>query len=186
MLESIRGLIGPARRWKYAMTIALVTGANKGVGLSVARALGQKGIRVWLGGRVESRGTAAAARLRAECIDVEFLHLDVADEASISAGAKHTAAPSGLLDILVNNAGVMVEMQETYPQALNPSEVPMAWLREQYDTNFFGAVAMIQTMLPLLRKSAAGRIVNVTACMGAFAYKTDRTRQPEPLKPDRL
>jgi len=163
-----------------AMTTAVVTGANKGLGLGVARALGGIGIKVWLGAREESRGRAAEAQLRASGVDAEYLALDVTDAASIQMAVERIAAGSNGLDILVNNAGIMVETQGIFPDALQPSQVPVQLIRQQYETNFVGAVAMIQATLPLLRRSSAARIVNVTARMGSFAYKTDQKRQPEP------
>jgi NAD(P)-dependent dehydrogenase (short-subunit alcohol dehydrogenase family) len=162
------------------MVTALVTGANKGVGLGVSRALGGMGIKVWLGAREESRGRAAEVELRGDGINAEYLPLDVTDASSIALATQRIGSASGTLDILVNNAGIMVEMK-AYPDASKPSEVPVARLRKQYETNFLGAVALIQAMLPLLRNSPAGRIVNVTARMGSFAYKTDPSRQWESL-----
>ena len=157
------------------MTTAVVTGANKGLGLGVARALGGIGIKVWLGAREESRGRAAEAQLRAGGLDAEYLALDVTDAASIQMAVERIAAGSNGLDILVNNAGIMVETQGIFPDALRPSQVPVQLIRQQYETNFLGAVAMIQATLPLLRRSSAARIVNVTARMGSFAYKTGQS-----------
>jgi NAD(P)-dependent dehydrogenase (short-subunit alcohol dehydrogenase family) len=163
------------------VTVALVTGANKGVGLAVARTLAQQGVKTWLGARDEDRGRAAETALRAQGLDVEYLPLDVSDLASIAAAAARVAASTDALDILVNNAGVMVELETTYPTPQPPSEVSLEKLRKQYETNVLGPIAMIQGLLPLLRRSAAGRIVNVAARLGSFDYKTDPDRQPEPL-----
>jgi NAD(P)-dependent dehydrogenase (short-subunit alcohol dehydrogenase family) len=159
------------------MTTALVTGANKGLGFGVARALGGMGIKVWMGAREEGRGLAAAAQLRAGGADTEYVALDVTDNASIERAVRRIGVGSNGLDILVNNAGIMVETQGAFPDALLPSQVPVQLLRQQYETNFLGAVALIQATLPLLRRSSAARIVNVTARMGSFAYKTDQTGQ---------
>ena len=165
---------------KHAMTTAVVTGANKGLGLGVARALGAMGIKVWLGARQESGGRAAEVQLRACGVDAEYLALDVTDASSIATAVRRIGADSNGLDILVNNAGIMVETQGIYPDALPPSQVPVRLIRRQYETNFLGAVAMIQATLPLLRRSSAARIVNVTARMGSFDYKTSQKREPEP------
>ncbi len=162
------------------MTTAVVSGADKGLGLGVARALGAMGIKVWLGARQESGGRAAEAQLRACGADAEYLALDVTDASSIATAVRRIGADSNGLDILVNNAGIMVETQGVYPDALPPSQVPVLLIRRQYETNFLGAVAMIQATLPLLRRSSAARIVNVTARMGSFDYKTDQKREPEP------
>ncbi len=163
------------------MIVALVTGANKGVGLAVARALGRHGIKVWLGARSEKHGLAAAAQLRLEAINVEYLHLDVTNAASICAAAERIEAAYGTLDILVNNAGIMNEMRVGTLEPMAPSQLPITKIRELYDTNLFVAIQVTQCLLPLLRKSAAGRIVNVSARFGSFGHQTDEDWLPRSI-----
>ena len=163
------------------MTVALVTGANKGIGLAVTRALARQGAKIWLGARDENRGRKAEAQVRAEGLDVEYLALDVCDRASIATAVDQMMASADGLDILINNAGLMIELETTYPVPQAPSEVSLEGLRRQYETNVLGPIAMIQGLLPLLLNSPAGRIVNVAARMGSFDYKTNSKLQPEPL-----
>ena len=154
------------------MTIALVTGANKGIGLAVTRNLARRGIKVWLGARSEQRGRDAVELLRAEQLDTEFVLLDVTNPNSIAAAAERIAS-AGALDILVNNAGIMNDMVAGTLNPILPSQLPLNTVRELYDTNVFGAIEVIQRTLPLLRKSSGGRIVNVSSRFASFAHQTD-------------
>ncbi len=149
-------------------TIALVTGANKGIGLEIARQLGQKGFVLLVGARDHARGAAAVDQLCAERIDAHFVPLDVTNQASIDAAARWIDAEFGRLDILVNNAGIAIDDQP-------PSRVSTDVLRRTYETNFFGPVAVMQAMLPLLRESAAGRIVNLSSGLASLTITTDST-----------
>ncbi len=146
-------------------TIALITGANKGIGFETARGLAARGVTVLLGARDERRGEAAAEEL-----GVRYVQLDVTDEASVEAAAKKIEADHGRLDVLINNAGI------TGGEG-HPSETDVAVVREVYETNVFGVVAVTNAMTPLLRRSAAGRIVNVSSELGAFAWVTDTANQ---------
>jgi NAD(P)-dependent dehydrogenase (short-subunit alcohol dehydrogenase family) len=141
--------------------IALVTGANKGIGYEISRQLGEAGVTVLVGARDADRGRAAAARLGATPV-----LLDVTDGASIAAAAKWIHDAYGRLDILVNNAGIAVERGE------KPSQVPVALVRRTYETNVFGLIAVTNAMLPLLRRSPAGRIVNLSSGLGSLANTT--------------
>jgi NAD(P)-dependent dehydrogenase (short-subunit alcohol dehydrogenase family) len=142
--------------------IALVTGANKGIGLETARQLGRAGVSVLLGARDVDRGIAAAEQLRAEDMTVAPLVLDVTDPASISAATKRIDDEYGRLDILVNNAGILVGWGR-------PSDLTVDDLRLSYETNVFGVLAVTNAMLPLLRRSQAGRIVNVSSSIGSLS-----------------
>ena len=144
---------------------ALVTGANKGIGFETARQLAQRGLTVWLGCRDEVRGIAAAKELAADG-DVRFVRLDVTDDASLHAAATRLAneTEGGALDILVNNAAVLLGDSDA-----NPSTVPIATLERTFDANVYGPVRVTQAFLPLVRKAAAGRIVNVSSTMGSLA-----------------
>lgn len=143
--------------------IALVTGANKGIGLETARQLAHQGIAVLLGARDANRGEEAAHTLKGEGLNVEFLLLDVADEASIQRAAGQIEAHYGKLDILVNNAGVMLKTDH-----VPASQTSQETLRQTFDTNFFGLIALTQVLLPLIRKSEAGRIVNLSSILGSI------------------
>ncbi|WP_219466860.1 SDR family oxidoreductase [Nonomuraea rhizosphaerae] len=147
--------------------IALITGANKGVGYATARELARTGHVVLLGARNHERGTEAAASLSGEGLDVRFVPLDVTDLATIEAAAAYIDAEFGRLDILVNNAAI------THDRPHKPSELPVAALRKVYETNVLGVVAVTNAMLPLLRRSQAGRIANVSSGLGTFAFLTD-------------
>ncbi|WP_141583650.1 SDR family oxidoreductase [Actinomadura sp. WMMA1423] len=147
--------------------IVLITGANKGIGLATAGAMARAGHTVLLGARDEGRGKAAAAGLAEQGLDVRFVRLDVTDQATITAAAELVDAEHGRLDVLVNNAAI--------PQGGRrpPEEMPLADLRRVYETNVFGAVAVTNAMLPLLRRSPSGRIGNVSSGLGTFAFLSD-------------
>jgi NAD(P)-dependent dehydrogenase (short-subunit alcohol dehydrogenase family) len=157
--------------------IALVTGANKGIGFETARQIGRAGHRVLLGARSKPLGEAAAARLRDEGIDARFIHLDLASPSSIQAPAAGIAAePGGRLDVLVNNAGI------TDPADGPPTVTDLAAVRRIFDTNFFGALAVIQAMVPLLRQSASARVVNVSSGLGSIQHNSDPAWEFAPVK----
>ena len=147
--------------------IVLITGANKGIGFAAARELGRAGHTVLLGARDPGRGAAAAAALAGQGLDVRFVRLDVTDPATIAAAAELIEAEYGRLDILINNAGI--SRDRPHP----PDELPVAALREIYETNVFGVVAVTNAMLPLLRKSPAARIGNVSSGLGTVALLSD-------------
>ncbi|HWF76496.1 MAG TPA: SDR family NAD(P)-dependent oxidoreductase [Caulobacteraceae bacterium] len=155
------------------MPTALVTGANRGIGKETARQLAQRGYFVWLGARSEAQGRAAEAEMRGEGLDVAWLALDVADEASVAAAAARVAGETPALDALVNNAAISRERADGGSRPYAPSQMPMAKLRETFDVNFFGAVAVTQALMPRLRAAPAARIVNVSSGLGSFAFNTD-------------
>jgi NAD(P)-dependent dehydrogenase (short-subunit alcohol dehydrogenase family) len=147
--------------------IALITGANKGLGLEIARQLGERGILVLLGARDEVRGKKAAGSLTARGLSAVPLRLDVTDSRSIAAAADEIGQRYGRLDILVNNAGITGGFRGA------PSETTADQMRQVYDTNVFGAVAVTNAMLPLLRRSPAGRIVNMSSGLGSLTLNSD-------------
>jgi NAD(P)-dependent dehydrogenase (short-subunit alcohol dehydrogenase family) len=149
-------------------TIALVTGANKGIGLETARQLGKKGVTVLIGARDRSAGEAAATTLTAEGIDAHAVMLDVTDSTSVRDAALDIEKTFGRLDILVNNAGIM---KDAFDAA--PSMQTMRVWRDTFDTNLFGMVETTQAMLPLLMASPAARIVNVSSVLGSMAANID-------------
>ena len=147
--------------------IALVTGANKGIGLEIARQRAQADIRVFMGARDPGGGRYAAAGLAADGLAVEAIAIDLDDEATIADAAKRLAAACGRLDVLVNNAGI-VDAADGPPSAAATGAV-----RRLMETNFVGTLAVTQAMLPLLRKSRAGRIVNLATTLGSLAINGD-------------
>ncbi|MGY5775302.1 SDR family NAD(P)-dependent oxidoreductase [Rhizobium sp. LEGMi135b] len=162
--------------------VALVTGANKGIGLQIAKDLVQKGFTVLLGSRRLEAGQAAAAGIGNEAHPIQ---LDVTDRISIATAAKHVRETYGRLDVLVNNAGVSHSGRQTRTaeQIIGEtylSVVDMDELRAVYETNVFGVVAVTQAMLPLLRAAPAGRIVNVSSETGSLTLNAD---YQHPLRP---
>lgn len=152
-------------------TIALVTGANRGLGLATANALARVGCTVLMAGRDPEAVDAAVAALRKQGLDVTPVIMDVSSLASIAAAAQDVRDRYGRLDVLVNNAGVLPEAAaDGVHDFMDPGV-----LQRTFQTNLFGAVATIESFLPMLRASAAGRIVNVSSTMGSLADQSDPT-----------
>lgn len=149
--------------------IALVTGANKGIGLEIARQLAEAGVRVILGTRDVGRGQAAADGLASEGLEVEAIQIDVTDGESIATAAAAIRDRYGRLDILVNNAGI-VDAEDGPPSSAIPEAA-----RRIMETNFIGTLSVTQAMLPLLRQSPAGRIVNLSSSLGSLTVNGDPT-----------
>ena len=150
--------------------VALVTGANKGIGRAIARGLAQRGFVVLLGARDAGRGADAARALRDEG-DVRPLQLDVTDDASVRSAAEAVRRDVRRLDVLVNNAG-------TNAGSHKPSEETADDLRLVYETNVFGVVRVTNAFLPLLREAPAARIVNVTSKRGSIGEDGAWVGQP--------
>ncbi len=149
------------------MTTALITGANRGLGLEISRQLGKRGYDIVLGCRDADKGAQAKAQLGSEGINADVLVIDVGDAASIAAAFAAFSAQRNELDVLVNNAGILND----YGQ--RASEIPVALLRDSFETNFFGAFETTQRFLPLIRKSKAGRIVNMSSDLGSMHAMDD-------------
>ena len=149
-------------------TIALVTGANKGIGFATARQLAELGWTVLLGARNPELGEKACGELTAAGADVRFVRLDVTDEASVAAAADWIGREFGRLDVLINNAGIARGDRDG-----KPSQTTLATLRAVYETNVFGVVAVTNAMLPLLLAAPAARIVNVSSEVGSITSMTD-------------
>ena len=145
--------------------IALITGANKGIGLETARQLGQQGITILAGARNETKARQTAEELSKAGLDAHGIVIDVNDADSIQKAADRIERDYGRLDILVNNAGVMLDDPKK-----KPSEQSLEVWRKTFETNLFGLIATTQAMLPLLRKSAAGRIVNLSSILGSIHF----------------
>lgn len=160
--------------------IALITGANKGIGLETAIQLAQAGIKVIATARNEERGLAAIKPLQDQGLDVAFVQLDVNDDQQRQAVVDHLTTTYGKLDILINNAGIEADggwMGNTV------ATVSQDVLRRTFDTNFFSVVALTQDLLPLIEKSEAGRIVNVSSVMGSLTIHSDPTAEVYGVKP---
>ena len=152
-----------------ARKVALITGANKGIGFEITRQLGRAGMTVLLGARNSKQGEAAAAILRGEGIDVHTRPLDLLKEETISAAAEWIASQYGRLDVLVNNAGV-VDGDDGPPSSTDLNAV-----RRVFDVNFFDTLAVTKAMLPLIRNAKAGRIVSLSSGLGSLTLNSDPT-----------
>ena len=151
------------------MKIALVTGANKGIGLAAARRLARECGHVFVAARNPDAGAEAADRLSREGFSVSSLTMDVTEPASVRAAAAEVAERFGHLDVLVNNAGILPEATNADPKEV----LDLAMFEQTYATNVLGPVAVVEAFLPLLRKSPAGRIVNVSSTVGSLVHQTD-------------
>jgi NAD(P)-dependent dehydrogenase (short-subunit alcohol dehydrogenase family) len=157
--------------------IALITGANKGIGFEIARGLGSTGATTLIGARDAARGAAAAEQLRGDGVDAHHIPLDVTDDGSVAAAAKQIEQEYGHLDILVNNAGIARadgDERALDPSTWVPSGQSLAAIRAVFDVNVFGIIAVTNAMLPLLRLAEAARIVNVTSEVGSLALTLDQ------------
>ncbi len=143
--------------------IALITGANKGIGLETARQLGKLGITVLVGARDLARGEAAVAELKKDGVDARAVKLDVDNPSDYEAVKKLIEKDYGRLDILINNAGIMLDGRKGNETTKTSQDV----LRKTFDTNFFAVVWLTQALLPLLKKSVGGRIVNLSSILGS-------------------
>ncbi len=151
------------------MKTALITGANRGIGFATARQLAKENVNVLIGARDADKGEKAANQLKEEGHDAELLLLDVNSRSSVDSAAGQVKMRYGQLDILINNAGILPEATADPSNGL--LNVPM--FRQTFETNFFGAITVIQAFLPLLRESKAGRIVNVSSTVGSLADQSD-------------
>ena len=152
--------------------VALVTGANKGIGFETARQLAGQNIKVLLGARDEARGKEAEAKLKNENLDVHFLHLDVDKPETHESARQFIVENFGKLDILVNNAAIFID--ESKDGAIVPtSEMPLEIYRRTFETNFFNLIALTNQLVPLIKKSDAGRIVNLSSVLGSLTAHSD-------------
>ena len=164
--------------------VAFITGANRGLGLETARELGKQGIAVVLGSRDSKKGDAAAAKLREEGLTAESLGFDVNKSQDHQKAYDYFANKYGRLDVLVNNAGVLKESEiSAAGSGPNPvTGVSPEVLRETFETNFFASVALTQKLLPLICKSPAGRIVNVSSILRSLTLQSDPNSPIYPFK----
>jgi NAD(P)-dependent dehydrogenase (short-subunit alcohol dehydrogenase family) len=145
------------------MNCVLITGANKGIGFEIAKRLAKTGFTVYLGARDIGRGEAAAAQIPG----ARFIHLDLAQPQTIAAAATRIETEFQRLDVLVNNAAI-ADPKDGPPGTADPDAI-----RRIFETNFFGTISVTQAMLPLLRKSKAGRIVNLSSGLGSITLNAD-------------
>ena len=157
--------------------VALVTGANQGIGLQIAKDLVAHGFTVLVGSRNPERGEAAAREVGP---NAHALHLDVTDQASITAAAKHLQSEFGRLDVLIQNAAISNTNKQPgqsvaeYAATTRPSNVSLDEMRAVWDTNVFGVLSVYQAMLPLLRQTPGARIVNVSSGVGSLTANSDQ------------
>ena len=147
---------------KSEMRVALVTGANKGIGFEIARQLGEKGLRVILGARNEARGNEAVTELNDDGLDTHFLHVDMAEPESIRGAIKQIHQMYGRLDVLVNNAGVNLDGGAT------GLEVDVDTVHSTLQTNTLGALVACQAAVTMMKEHGYGRIVNVSSSLGSL------------------
>ena len=158
--------------------VALVTGANQGIGLQIAKDLVAQGFFVLVGSRNLQRGETAAKEIGP---DAYALQLDVTDQNSITAAAARVRNEFGRLDVLIQNAAISNTRKlpgqsvEAYAQTTRPSNVSLDEMRAVWNTNVFGVLAVYQAMLPLLREAPHARIVNVSSGVGSLTTNSDST-----------
>jgi len=143
--------------------IALVTGANKGLGFEISKGLARKGLTVIMGARDVDKGKEAVSKLKEKGLDVYFHILDVTDPESIKKAVRHISEDFGRIDILVNNAGIMPDRESSI------MEVSIDILKKTMDTNVYGPYLLCQQVIPLMKKYNYGRIVNMTSTLGSIA-----------------
>lgn len=160
--------------------IALVTGANKGIGFETAKQLAQKNIKVLLGARNETEGKKAEATLRDLSLDVTYVKLDISNSADIVNVKNYIEGEYGVLDILINNAAVFLDSAWF---GNNTETVSLQTLRDTFDINYFGTVELTQALLPAIKKSESGRIVNISSVSGSFGVHLDEAHWLYALKP---
>jgi NAD(P)-dependent dehydrogenase (short-subunit alcohol dehydrogenase family) len=154
--------------------IAFITGANRGLGFETARELAENGVHVVIGARDAVQGKAAAKELRDKGLDAEAIVFDVTRPEDHRAASAYLQQTFGRLDILVNNAGVMIDSDDASKDRSNrTSSTTAEVLRKTFDVNVFAPIALTQALLPLLRKSAAGRIVNLSSILGSLTLHSD-------------
>jgi NAD(P)-dependent dehydrogenase (short-subunit alcohol dehydrogenase family) len=154
--------------------VVFITGANRGIGFETAKTLAEEGLRVIIGAREAKQGQAAVAKLRDLNLSADSIVFDVNNFKDHKAAASYIAEKYGHLDILINNAGVMLDAGDASgDRSNNTSSVSVEKLENTFQTNFFSVVALTQTLLPLIRKSKAGRIVNLSSILGSLGLHAD-------------
>jgi NAD(P)-dependent dehydrogenase (short-subunit alcohol dehydrogenase family) len=156
-----------------AQKIAFITGGNRGIGFQTALDLKDSGAKVVIGSRDRAEGEKAVEKLRTAGVDADVIQFDVKNPADHKAAYDYFNSNYGRLDILVNNAGIAGgKFPGTGPEH-SASDVPLDVLERVFETNFFAQVALTKTLLPLIRKSPAGRIVNLSSILGSLNLHAD-------------
>ena len=148
---------------------ALVTGANKGIGLAIAKGLAEQGMAVWVGARDPERGEKAVAQLRQQGLNVRLLDMDVGDDMSVQRAAARLSEKVDALHVLVNNAGILGDVKTP------PSQVRMEDIKATFEVNLFGPIRVTQAFLPLLKAAGGARIVMMGSGVGSLTLITDPT-----------
>jgi NAD(P)-dependent dehydrogenase (short-subunit alcohol dehydrogenase family) len=153
--------------------IAFITGGNRGLGFQTALELKDAGVKVVIGSRDLAQGREAVAKLRAAGVDADVLQFDITKGADAKAAFDYFNSKYGRLDILVNNAGIADGTFGGTGSEHSASEVPLDLLHKVFETNFFAQVALTEALLPLIKKSPAGRIVNLSSILGSLTLHAD-------------
>jgi len=159
--------------------VAFITGANRGIGFETAKGLGELGITVVIGSRDLKKGQTAASELQAKGIQAEAIAYDADSATSASAAYDYLNAKYGKLDILVNNAGILVE---PLVGGNNSSTVTTEVLKKTFQTNLFAVIELTQALLPLIKKSPAGRIVNLSSILASLTLHSMPNSPIDPAK----
>jgi len=157
--------------------VAFITGANRGIGFETAKKLGKLGIFPVIGSRNEEQGKLAVEKLKEEGIEADFIKFEVTNKDDYSLAYDYFDQKFGKLDILINNAGISLEGDpaSSFGKPNSVSELPEDVLRDTLESNFFAQVLSTQALLPLIKKSEAGRIVNLSSSLGSLSMHSDKT-----------
>ena len=156
--------------------IAVVTGANKGIGFEVARQVAQAGWKVFAAARSPELGTEAAAKLQAEGLDVEFLHIDLGSPETAQNAASKIRETVGKLDVLINNAGIASQLDGL------PSKADLQAVKNLMETNFIGTAGVTQAMIPLLQAAGKAQVINVSSELGCISEQLNPSWKYYPVK----
>jgi NAD(P)-dependent dehydrogenase (short-subunit alcohol dehydrogenase family) len=159
-----------------AKKVALITGANKGIGFEVARQIARAGWTVLVGARNEELGKQAAEKLKGEGLDAHFVHVDLDAHETAAIAAEGIDGQFGKLDVLINNAGIVGAGDGP------PSKVDIQALTKVMNTNYVGSVVVTQAMLPLLQKAGKAQVINVSSGLGCISLQTDTSWPYAPVK----
>lgn len=149
--------------------ITLITGADRGMGFELARQLGLAGQHILVGARKQNLGTQAVDQLTALGITATLIMIDVTDETSINEAMTMVKNNFGHLDILINNAGIALD------SGYKTSELPLTIIRQDFDVNFFGLIAVTQAFMPLLKIAPSAKIINISSAVGSLTLASDPT-----------
>lgn len=154
---------------RVAEKVAVVTGANRGIGLEVAKSLAASGFKTVLTCRDEAKGKEAQEALKSEGLDVDYQALDVTSQKSVRDLSLYLRKQYGRLDVLVNNAGIMLDKYEDGQPVMSILECELANVRTTMETNVYGALSLIQELLPLMKENRYGRVINVSSGLGQIS-----------------